>query len=81
MTQFKQRKATKKRGWEAILRGNVHTNVATDNVIWTFVGGWVKVVDVTNVAMLHFSNCGRLTSMIINEKSVFGEKQDFFLRL
>ena len=36
--------------------GSVHINVATDNAIWTFVGGWVKVGDVTNVAKLVNTN-------------------------
>ena len=33
------------------LRGDIHTQLATDNVILTFVGGWVFTCDVILVAV------------------------------
>ena len=32
------------------VRGRIHTQVATENVQWTFVGGWVNSLDVFTMA-------------------------------
>ena len=48
----KMKKAShKNRAVELKVRGNIHTQLATDNVILTFVGGWVFTCDVILVAV------------------------------
>ena len=37
-----------------IVRGDIHIQLATDNVISTFVGGWVFTCDVILVAVWQF---------------------------
>ena len=50
-------KSKKRKLLEMILersRGDIHTQLATDNVVVTFVGGWVFTCDIILVAVSQF---------------------------